>query len=105
MTKIEKRKIARAILTVFQYDEERWDKGAFARLSKGADTCCSTDTGSCFCVGGAAMRAGIPLEKAALALGFKPTRRRMAPERMYKWNDHPKRTFEQVLRRLEKALV
>ena len=105
MNKTEKRKIARAILTVFQYDEERWDKGAFARLWKGADTSCSADMGSCFCVGGAAMRAGIPTEKAALALGFKPTRHREAIEHMYRWNDHPRRTFEQVLRRLEKALV
>ena len=105
MNKTEKRKIARAILTVFQYDEERWVKGAFARLWKGADTSCSADMGSCFCVGGAAMRAGLSPEKAALALGFKPTRYVVASTYMFKWNDHPKRTFEQVLRRLEKALV
>ena len=105
MNKTEKRKIARAILTVFQYDEERWAKGAFARSSKSEGTSCPVEMGSCFCVGGAAMRAGLSPEKAALALGFKPTRYVVASTYMFKWNDHPRRTFEQVLRRLEKALV
>ena len=105
MNKTEKRKIALAILTVFKYDEERWTKSDFARSSKSEDTSCPVEMGSCFCVGGAAMRAGLSPEKAALALGFKPTRYVVASTYMFKWNDHPKRTFEQVLRRLEKTLV
>jgi hypothetical protein len=99
MTKAEKRKIARAVLAVFQNDEARWLKGNFAKHADGFACPPTSSEATCFCLGGAGYRSGVSPDNLAKALKF--TNRHV----MFAWNDSPKRTFEHVIRRLEKALA
>ncbi len=108
ITKKFRKEVSRGILGQFRYDAKRWMQKGFGREDVAGEAWdssfeyCKRGTAVCMCIGGAAIQAGYKIaqmDDVARALGFKES------GEMYRWNDNPKRTFEQIITRVEKALV
>lgn len=80
------------------YVAQGWTQGATARMSDGTPISPRKDAAVCWCIVGAALRAGDPVEAwSALAAHLNGCL-------VTVWNDAPGRTQEEVLTLFDKAI-
>ena len=91
--------IAQKLLTHYGDDPQRWTKGIAARDKDGERCLPTSKEAVCWCLLGALETLGLSPEEQRMFTSGWDSRIAIA-----QWNDHEKRTFKEVKKRLEEMV-